>query len=139
MKIVTLFREFHFSAAHRLANPGWTQKKNRLVFGSCSNSNFHGHNYRLLLAIKAVINPLTGFAFDLQNLNVLVKRKILIKFDHKNLNMDIKELKKINPTVENVAAVIWRILWPEFKNIIQLKVVLFETEKISVEFSGEEL
>ena len=34
----------------------------------------------------------------------------LIRFDHKNLNLDTEEFKTLNPTAENIAIVIYNIL-----------------------------
>ena len=34
---------------------------------------------------------------DLKKLSDLVKRKIHSRFDHKNLNLDTKEFKELNP------------------------------------------
>ena len=49
---------------------------------------------------------------DLKALSDLVQEHVLIKFDHKNLNLDTTEFKELNPTAENIAIVIYQLLRP---------------------------
>ena len=51
--MVYLTRSEHFNAAHKLYNPAWSYEKNEEVFGKCANENWHGHNYELLITVKA--------------------------------------------------------------------------------------
>ena len=64
MPKVTVHRKAHFNAAHRLFNPNWSDEKNLAVFGKCSNPNYHGHNYELIVSLTGEINPETGYVFD---------------------------------------------------------------------------
>ncbi len=73
---VTVSRKAHFNAAHRLFNPAWDDKKNKEVFGKCSNPNYHGHNYELIVAVRGEINLETGFVIDLKILRKLISSKI---------------------------------------------------------------
>src|SRR5688572_22159468 len=107
---VKVSRKEHFNAAHRLYNPEWTDQKNQLVFGKCSNPNYHGHNYELVVSVVGDPDPRTGYVFDMKLLSDLIKENVLIKFDHRNLNLDTEYFKDLNPTAENIAVVIWRIL-----------------------------
>jgi len=59
---------------------------------------------------------------------------ILEKFDHKNLNLDVEEFKDLNPTVENIAMVIYMILRPLLEEQYELKIKLYETPRNFVEF-----
>ena len=43
----TNIRKSHFSAAHRLHNHRWSDHKNRDIFESYNNPNYHGQNYDL--------------------------------------------------------------------------------------------
>jgi 6-pyruvoyltetrahydropterin/6-carboxytetrahydropterin synthase len=54
--------------------------------------------------------PDTGYVYDLKKLSDLIKENVLEKLDHKNLNLDVEEFRKINPTAENIAVVIYNIL-----------------------------
>ena len=56
------------------------------------------------------------------------------RFDHRNLNMDTKEFKDLNPTVENIAVVIYNLLRPELDDKFDIQVRLYETERNFVDF-----
>ena len=71
---------------------------------------------------------------DLKVLSDLVQDKVLIKFDHKNLNLDTTEFKDLNPTAENIAIVIYQLLRPHIDAALELQVRLYETERNFVEF-----
>ncbi len=47
--LVSLTRKEQFNAAHRIFREEWNAEKNLKVFGKCSNPNYHGHNYTLLV------------------------------------------------------------------------------------------
>lgn len=134
---VTVSRKSHFNAAHRLHNPSWSPEKNAEVFGKCNNPNYHGHNYDLIVKVKGEIDPETGYVLDVKILKDLIKTKVEDRFDHKNLNLDTAEFKDLNPTAENIAVVIWNLLRPEIDADLELSVVLYETERNFVEFTGD--
>lgn len=133
MKVKVSRRE-HFNAAHRLHNPAWTAEKNQEVFGKCNNPNYHGHNYELVVSLTGEPNPETGYVYDLKVLSDLIKENVLKKFDHKNLNLDTEYFKDINPTAENIAVMIWRILRQKIDSNLELKITLYETERNFVEY-----
>ncbi len=127
-------RKEHFNAAHRLHNVAWSDEKNKEVFGKCNNANFHGHNYELEVKIIGEIQEDTGYVIDTKILSDIIKVNILEKFDHKNLNLDVEEFKVLNPTVENIAMVIYMILRPLLEKKYELKIKLYETPRNFVEF-----
>jgi 6-pyruvoyltetrahydropterin/6-carboxytetrahydropterin synthase len=131
---VAVYRKEHFNAAHRLNNPDWDAEKNKLVFGKCNLPNYHGHNYELVVKLTGEPDPVTGFVMDLKALSDLIQDKVLIKFDHKNLNLDTEEFKTVNPTAENIAIVIYNLLRPHIPSIIDVQVRLYETERNFVEY-----
>jgi len=133
---VAVFRKEHFNAAHRLHNPSWSDDKNTEVFGKCNNPSFHGHNYELIVKLVGPIDPETGYVYDMKVLSDLIKENILNKFDHKNLNLDTEEFKDTNPTAENIAVVIWKILRGKIDKKLALIVRLYETERNFVEYDG---
>jgi len=133
---ITLCRCFYFNAAHRLFNPKWDSEKNFEVFGKCSNPNFHGHNYDLIIKISGEINPDTGFVFNIEELKKIVDREIIEKLDHKNLNVDVEEFKDKIPSVENIAIYIWNTLSPFISENKKLSLVLYETPRNFVEYCG---
>ena len=131
---VAVSRKEHFNAAHRLTNPAWSTEKNDAVFGKCNNPNFHGHNYELIVTVTGEPNAETGFVYDLKVLSTIIKEHVLNHFDHKNLNLDTSYFKTLNPTAENIAIVIWRILRQQIDTSFDLKIKLYETERNFVEY-----
>jgi 6-pyruvoyl-tetrahydropterin synthase len=129
-----IFRKEHFNAAHRLSNPAWTDEQNSQVFGKCNNPNYHGHNYELIVKLIGEVDPATGYVFDTKVLSDLIKKHILSRYDHKNLNLDCEEFKHLNPTAENIAQQIYKTLRSLIEPSIDLKVILYETERNFVEY-----
>lgn len=131
---VAVYRKEHFNAAHRLHNPAFSEEKNDAVFGKCNNPHFHGHNYELIVKIIGEPDAETGYVIDLKLLSDLIKEKVLKRFDHKNLNLDVEEFKALNPTAENIAIVIYNILRPAIDKNLDMQIRLYETERNFVEY-----
>ncbi len=129
-----VYRAGHFNAAHRLHNPDWDDAKNRAVFGKCNNPNYHGHNYNLEVGVFGDIDSATGYVYDLGELSGLIEEKVLNRFDHKNLNLDVEEFRHLNPTAENIVVVIYDLLRREIDRKYDLKIKLYETERNYVEY-----
>lgn len=127
-------RREHFNAAHRLHNPNWSDSKNQNVFGKCNNEYFHGHNYEVEVKVIGYCDPSTGYVIDTKELSDLIDRKILEPFDHKNLNQQVEEFSVLNPTVENIAKVIFERLRPEINADLELKITLYETPRNYAEY-----
>lgn len=134
---IAISRKEHFNAAHRLYNPAWSDEKNDSVFGKCNNPNFHGHNYELIVTLTGEPNPETGYVYDMKVLSNLIKINIIEHLDHKNLNLDTPYFKTLNPTAENIAIVIWRILRQLIDPALELKIRLYETERNFVEYPAD--
>ncbi|PCE63530.1 6-pyruvoyl trahydropterin synthase family protein [Sediminicola luteus] len=133
---VKVSRKAHFNAAHRLHRPDWDDAKNKAVFGKCSNPNYHGHNYDLVVSVRGEIDETTGFVMDMKVLKELIYTHIEQAFDHKNLNLEVPEFKNLNPTAEHIAVVIWNKLRPFIATDKELEVVLYETPRNFVTYSG---
>ncbi len=131
---VKVSRKEHFNAAHRLFRRDWSDAQNERIFGKCSNPNYHGHNYELTVSVTGAPDPDTGYVYDMKVLSDLIKENVLSKFDHKNLNLDTEYFKELNPTAENIAVVIWRILRQKIDSKLELKITLHETERNFVEY-----
>ena len=139
--MVYVIRKEHFNAAHRLFNPAWTEEKNKEVFGLCANNNWHGHNFELIVTVKGLPDPDTGFVYDLKQLGDLIKSEIIDKVDHKNLNLDVDFMEGKLASCEILVMEFWKILAPKIKetssSAILYKIHLIETNKNSVEYYGE--
>lgn len=127
-------RREHFNAAHRLHNQNWSDEKNEEIFGLCNNEYYHGHNYEVEFKVIGECDPETGYVVDTKILSELISEKVLLPFDHKNLNQQVEEFKELNPTVENIARVIFERLRPEIPSHLDLKITLYETPRNYAEY-----
>jgi 6-pyruvoyltetrahydropterin/6-carboxytetrahydropterin synthase len=134
---VTVNRKAHFNAAHRLYRKDWSFDKNDAVFGKCNNPNYHGHNYELVASVTGEIDQETGFVMDVKILKDLIKSEVEDAFDHKNLNLDVPEFKDLNPTAENIVVVIYNKLKSKLDDKLDLEVILYETPRNFVSYSGK--
>ena len=134
MNKIAIVRCEHFNAAHRLHNKNWSDQKNKDVFGKCNNPNYHGHNYDLEVKVIGDCDPETGYVIDTKILSDLIKKYVLDRYDHKNLNLDTQEFKDVNPTAENIAISIYNLLKPELAAGLELKIKLYETPRNFVEY-----
>lgn len=133
-KKIAVYRKEHFNAAHRLHNASLSDEENARIFGKCNHPNYHGHNYELIVKVTGELDSKTGYVIDMKVLSDLVKREIIERFDHRNLNLDTVEFKDLNPTAENIALVIYNILQPKLDKRYELKIILYETERNYVEY-----
>ena len=134
MEQIAVFRKESFNAAHRLYNPVWSNEENNKVFGKCSNPNYHGHNYELIVKLVGTLNPKTGFVMDMKELSDIIQREIIERFDHKNLNVECVEFINVNPTAENIAIAIYNLLRPHILASLQISVRLYETPRNFVQY-----
>ncbi len=132
-----IYRWGHFNAAHRLYNSKWSEEKNKEIFGVCTNPNYHGHNYEVVVKVIGEVDPETGFVINLFDLKNLIEKEIEDRFDHKNLNLDCPEFKDLLPTAENVCYVIWTLLRSKMDDKFQISVRLYETQRNFVEYPAE--
>jgi 6-pyruvoyltetrahydropterin/6-carboxytetrahydropterin synthase len=136
--MIYITRRERFNAAHKLFRPEWSDSKNREVFGKCSNPNWHGHNYDLIVTVKGDPNPETGFVYDLKKLSDLLKEKVVDKLDHKNINLDVDFMQGRMASTEVLAMAIWEQIEPAIRaegaHLHCVKVV--ETENNYVEYFG---
>ena len=133
---ITICRKSHFNAAHKLYNPIWSKEKKLDVFGRCSYENYHGHNYELIVKFEGEIDQDTGMVMDLSDLKKIIVREVEDVLDHKNLNLDIDYFKDKIPSTENLAVFIWNKLNDSIELEGKLSIVLYETPRNFVEYSG---
>ena len=137
MPVVRATRRVHFSSAHRLFRPDWSEDRNREVFGDCSNPNWHGHNYELEITVEGPVDPETGFVMDLKVLKGTLEDRVVRDVDHKNLNTEVPWLEGVNPSTENLAVAIWGQITGDLPQGVRLaSVVVHETPRNSVEYLG---
>lgn len=136
--MVQLTRTFEFSAAHRLYVADYSEEKNRRIFGKCSNPHGHGHNYVLEVSLRGTPSDIQGILLDPPQFDHLVKEVVLDHFDHKNLNVECEEFTHLNPSVENIARVIWQRLEKVFAPGQLDRVRVWETAKTYADYDGRE-
>jgi 6-pyruvoyltetrahydropterin/6-carboxytetrahydropterin synthase len=91
--IMTLTRTYEFAAAHRLHVPSLTTAQNLDLFGKCNNPAGHGHNYVLEVTVEGQPDPKTGMMVDIGEVDTIVNREVVDRYDHRNFNEDIPEFK----------------------------------------------
>lgn len=106
--MVRLTRAIDFSTSLRYWNPGLPDPDNRRLFGARAAQ--HGHNYRLEVTLRGEPDPATGMVIDLKDLQEVLDREIMARFDHRDLNRDTPYFEKEPPTPENFVRVIQRLL-----------------------------
>ena len=139
MPRVRVTRRVHFSAAHRLYRPDWSDERNAEVFGDCANPNWHGHNYEIDVTVEGPVDPDTGYVMDLKILRDALEERVVGDVDHRNLNLEVPWLDGTNPTTENLVVAIWNRMADALPDGITLaRIVLHETPRNSVEYTGPE-
>jgi 6-pyruvoyltetrahydropterin/6-carboxytetrahydropterin synthase len=134
--MVYVTRKAHFSAAHRLFNPAFTDEQNEAIFDKCNNLHGHGHNYEIEVTVAGNPDPKTGYVIDLKKLSELIENVILTRVDHKHLNFDVPELDGIIPTAENIALVFWKLLEPQITEGKLHKIRVAESDNNFAEYCG---
>lgn len=129
---VTLTRSYEFAASHRLQIDAITPQENVELFGKCNNPAGHGHNYVIEVTVSGTPESKTGFIVDLASLDAAVKERVVDRYDHKNLNVDVPELVGTNPTSEVVAVEIFKQLDGAVPGVLE-GVRLRETDRSSFE------
>jgi 6-pyruvoyltetrahydropterin/6-carboxytetrahydropterin synthase len=106
--VIRITRAIEFSASLRYGRADLSEEENRRRFGR--RATRHGHNYRLEVSVRGEPDPASGMVLDLKELNDLLERQIMSRFDHRDLNDDTPHFEKRLPTPENLATVIAEIL-----------------------------
>jgi 6-pyruvoyltetrahydropterin/6-carboxytetrahydropterin synthase len=136
--MIQITRRERFCAAHVLRNEKWDDKKNMEVFGKCSNTNWHGHNFELFVTVEGEIEEETGYVMNLKILSEIMDRRVISKLDHKNINLEVDFMQGKMASTEVIAISIWGELEAEIKeNGATLRCVkVVETENNFVEYFG---
>ena len=133
-----LGRRYRFSASHRLHTAHLSDEENSRVFGKCSNSYGHGHNYVVEVSLSGDVDPATGMIANLADLDAFVQHQVLEDFDHKSLNEDLPAFRDRVPTTENVCIEIFQRL-KSFPKAKLERIRVEETGKNSFEYAGDDL
>lgn len=129
---------FEFAAAHRLHCPSMSDEENRACFGKCNNANGHGHNYVLEVTQAGHGDGRSSDLLPVPAFERIVKERVIDRFDHKHLNEDCPEFRELNPSVENIARVIWTLLENSVSPARLARVRVWETSKTYAEYDGRD-
>ena len=90
----------------------------------------------MIVNITGNVDPVTGMVMDLKDLKDLIKAEVEEAFDHKNLNIQVPEFADLIPSAENIAIVIYNKLLPNIEQGKSLEIILYETPRNFVKYSG---
>lgn len=137
---VVLAQKFEIAAAHRLHSASLSDAENRAFFGKCNNPAGHGHNYVIEPKVETSTDATRG-AISLAELEEITQRVLIQPFDHKHMNLDTREFSDhggLNPTVENIAMVFFRLLSSEIARLGRdarlREITVWETDRTSATF-----
>lgn len=120
--MLTVTKHFGFEACHHLPH----------YEGACHN--VHGHSYKLDVTVTGPINtdgPKQGMIIDFKDLKGVVKKYVVDKLDHQDLNNFYE-----NPTAEMMVVDIAETLMQKLPGTVTLvSVKLWETEDSYVEYT----
>ncbi|MGB0066347.1 MAG: 6-carboxytetrahydropterin synthase [Terracidiphilus sp.] len=120
-------RRYTISASHRLHTEELSAEENRVAYGKCNNPHGHGHNYAVEVLVGGPVNRETGMVVDLVALDAAVRKRILDRFDHANLNLDPLFQDRV-PTTENFSQAIFALLCDALPEVGLEHVRVEETE-----------
>ncbi|MBX6358752.1 6-carboxytetrahydropterin synthase [Pseudacidobacterium ailaaui] len=126
-------RRYRISASHRLHSEAFSREKNRELYGKCNNPHGHGHNYVIEVTVGGPVDPETGMVCNLVDLDECVRKEVLERFDHTNLNLDPLFAERV-PTTENLCIEIYRMLSSAFDHGEIVRVRIEETSNNFFEY-----
>jgi 6-pyruvoyltetrahydropterin/6-carboxytetrahydropterin synthase len=115
-----------------LHSPHLSDEENVRAYGKCNHVHGHGHNYVLEVTVSGEPDPASGMLVDLDLLDAVVEREVVVRYDHRNLDVDVEELRGQVTTSENVAKTIFDRLDAALGNQLS-RVRLLETARNAFE------
>ncbi|XP_030057052.1 6-pyruvoyl tetrahydrobiopterin synthase [Microcaecilia unicolor] len=137
IRTIRISKSITFSASHRLHSKSLSDEENKKLYGKCNNLNGHGHNYKAVVTLQGMVDPITGMVINLTDLKQYMEKAIMEPLDHKNLDKDVPYFADVVSTVENVAVFVWESLQKHLPPGLLYKVKIDETDSNSVVYMGE--
>jgi 6-pyruvoyltetrahydropterin/6-carboxytetrahydropterin synthase len=116
-----LTKDFTFEAAQTLPNAPAGHKCRRM----------HGHSFKVEISVEGEVNPAAGWVYDHAEIGTAMK-PLVEMLDHAYLN-DIEGLE--NPTIEKMAAWLWKKLQPNCRGLCEI--VVHETPTARCSYHGD--
>lgn len=129
-------RRYTISASHRLHSGALSAAENRATYGKCNNPHGHGHNYIVEVLVGGEVDPETGMVVNLADLDAVVRERVVVRFDHANLNLDPLFVNRV-PTTENLCRAVFGLLKSALPADDLARVRVEETENNFFECEGE--
>ena len=105
--------------------------------GDPKSEGEEGDMLELDITVEGEVEPSTGYVLDLKRLRDVVEETALQDLDHRNLNLDVPWMQGVIPSTENLVVAIWRKLAPAIPEGRLVRLVLWETPRNYVEYTGE--
>ena len=128
-------RRYMLSASHRLHAAALSEEENRAAYGKCNNPHGHGHNYFVEVLVGGAVDPATGMVMNLVDLDRVVRKEVIDRFDHSNLNLDPLFVNLV-PTTENLCKAVFSLLQTSLPTGALDRVRVEETENNFFECSA---
>jgi 6-pyruvoyltetrahydropterin/6-carboxytetrahydropterin synthase len=129
-------RRYMLSASHRLHSDALSAEENKAAYGKCNNPHGHGHNYIVEVLVGGAVDPQTGMVMNLVDLDDVVRKRVMERFDHTNLNLDPLFVNQV-PTTENLCRAVFELLNQTMEPAKLVQVRVEETENNFFEYSGQ--
>jgi 6-pyruvoyltetrahydropterin/6-carboxytetrahydropterin synthase len=129
-------RRSSLSASHRLHSDALSAEENQAAYGKCNNPHGHGHNYVVEVLVGGPVDPETGMVVNLAALDDVMRKRVLDRFDHTNLNLDPLFAHCV-PTTENLCRAVFGLLKGALPVGELESVRVEETENNFFEYRGE--
>ena len=120
--IAQFTKSYVIRALHNLENPDISDAENSRIYGMCYR--LHGHNYKVQVTIEGNIDPKTGLCEFRNELDALVERELIERFDGKCLNDSFK-----NTSGEALVHIFFDLLRPHVPAQVRLRLSIQETRK----------
>ena len=130
MRRVAITRRVQFSAAHRYRRPEWDEARNREVFGE--NVDLHGHNYVLEATVEGAVDPVTGMAADIGQLDRALQGCAEV-LGWRDLSEGVEGLEGKIPTTENLSLWAWERIGGQAGDARLVRVRLYESPELYAE------
>lgn len=131
-----LSRRYRLSASHRLHADSFTAEENLAIYGKCNNPHGHGHNYIIEVTVSGQVDAVTGMVCNLADLDEFVRREIVDRFDHTNLN-ELENFAGLVPTTENLCLEIFKVIGAGLDHGKLEKIRVEETSSNFFEYAGQ--
>ncbi|GGA29730.1 6-carboxytetrahydropterin synthase [Paenibacillus physcomitrellae] len=134
-----LSRQLDFSASHVYRVAEWGEEENLLVFGKCSNIHGHGHDYKLEVVVKGLLDETAGIVVNTTEIKQIAGSFLHKELDGKFLNREHVYFQEHMPTTENLVQYIWESLDHRFPGCELHQIRLHENHYLSAEKERDSL